>query len=133
MVLVTAGIILVLSTDFFDGYFADKLDQHTALGECLDPVGDKLIVVLTIAILFKYHDLAVFTVAAGLSVLYRETIISGVRDFLGQNGESMPSIWSAKVKTAVQMVGIGFMVVGNAFDALLPQLSGYYLSVLHDG
>lgn len=40
-----AGILLVISvlTDFFDGYFARKLNQCTEFGAIFDPIADKII------------------------------------------------------------------------------------------
>jgi len=38
-------------TDFFDGFFARRMNQQTALGAYLDPVADKLLVITSFIIL----------------------------------------------------------------------------------
>ena len=126
---ITLAFIFLCATDYFDGFFARRWNQCTKLGECMDPVADKVLVVLTIVALLKYHDLSILTVAAMVVVLFREIIISGVREYLGQVGETLPTIWAAKVKTGVQMTGLGFMVVGGALDALVPLYPNYNLTV----
>ena len=107
-------------TDFLDGHLARKWNQCTTLGECMDPIADKAIVMLTIAALLKSHDFSDVTVAAMMVVLFREILISGMREYLAKIGKAIPVIWASKVKTALQMVGLGLMVVGDALDVLLP-------------
>ena len=125
---VSLTFIFLCATDYFDGYFARRWNQHTVFGERLDPIADKVLVVLTIVVLLKYHDFAVLTRGAMALVLLREITVSGVREYLRRIGETMPTIRAAKVKTGFQMTGLGFMVVGDALDALL-LLSEYPVTV----
>ena len=45
-------ILIVLLTDFFDGYLARKLNQTSYLGAILEPVADKLVVIAFFTYLF---------------------------------------------------------------------------------
>ena len=126
---VTLAFVFLCATDYFDGFLARRWHQRTTFGECLDPIADKVLVVLTIVALLKYHNLSGITVIAMVFVLFRETIVSGVREYLGQVGRTIPTLWTAKLKTGVQMTGLGFMVVGNALDTLLPLFSDYLVNV----
>ena len=52
--LIAAAIFTVASlTDWLDGYLARKLDQATELGAFLDPVADKLLVVVVSLVLLR--------------------------------------------------------------------------------
>jgi CDP-diacylglycerol--glycerol-3-phosphate 3-phosphatidyltransferase len=48
--------LLALITDYFDGVIARKLDQVTAFGTFLDPIADKLLVVVTVILLSSSND-----------------------------------------------------------------------------
>ena len=43
--------LLALITDYLDGYIARNFNQTTAFGAFLDPIADKLLVVITIFLL----------------------------------------------------------------------------------
>ena len=51
---VTAALFVIAGlTDWLDGYLARKLDQSTPLGAFLDPVADKLMVAIALALLIE--------------------------------------------------------------------------------
>ena len=50
----------------------------------------------------------------------REILISGMREFLGPKNIQLPVSKLAKWKTTVQMIALGFLVVGHHGDALIP-------------
>jgi len=47
-------------------------------------------------------------------ILCREILVSGLREFLAELRVSVPVSRVAKWKTAMQMVAIGFLIVGDA-------------------
>ena len=46
--------LLALITDYFDGLIARSFDQETTFGAFLDPIADKLLVVITILLLYSH-------------------------------------------------------------------------------
>ncbi|MFT4920014.1 MAG: CDP-diacylglycerol--glycerol-3-phosphate 3-phosphatidyltransferase, partial [Zhongshania aliphaticivorans] len=61
----TAAVFAVAAmTDWLDGYLARKLGQSTALGAFLDPVADKLMVAVALALLIERYDASWFTIPA---------------------------------------------------------------------
>jgi len=53
-------------------------------------------------------------------ILVREILISGLREFLGPKNIQLPVSKLAKWKTTVQMIALGFLVVGDYGNIILP-------------
>lgn len=101
-------------TDFFDGYFARKYGETSALGRFLDPIADKLLVAVALMMLVMNHTLAGLNIVPTLVILCREIAVSGLREFLAEIRVSVPVSRLAKWKTTAQMVAIGTLIVGEA-------------------
>ena len=117
--LFAAGIFAVAAaTDWVDGYLARSLGQMTKLGAFLDPVADKLMVVVALVLLVERHNNILFTLAACV-IIGREIVISALREWMAELGErtSVAVSYVGKVKTAFQMVAIvGLLAVDPAKD-----------------
>lgn len=117
--LFAAGIFAVAAaTDWVDGYLARSLGQMTELGAFLDPVADKLMVVIALVLLVERHDTILFTLAACV-IIGREIVISALREWMAVLGErtSVAVSYVGKVKTVFQMVAIvGLLAVDPAQD-----------------
>ncbi|RLV60086.1 CDP-diacylglycerol--glycerol-3-phosphate 3-phosphatidyltransferase [Parashewanella curva] len=98
---------LAAVTDFFDGYAARKLKQSTRFGAFLDPVADKLMVVLALVLLVQQYSSVWLTVPA-IIMIGREIVISALREWMAEIGKrgAVAVGWIGKYKTAVQMVAI---------------------------
>ncbi|MEK9725136.1 MAG: CDP-diacylglycerol--glycerol-3-phosphate 3-phosphatidyltransferase [Rhodospirillaceae bacterium] len=99
-------------TDFFDGYLARAWHQQSAFGRFLDPIADKLLVASVLLVLVgidRFHGLAVLPAAV---ILCREILVSGLREFLAEVRVGMPVSSLAKWKTTIQMLALGFLLVG---------------------
>ena len=108
------GLIFVIAsiTDFFDGFIARQLDQKTDLGAILDPLADKM---LTLAAFFGLMMMGVASVWAIYIIIVRELFISGLRTSAVQIGLDVSASWAGKVKTVVQMIAIGFLLMDWIF------------------
>ncbi len=98
-------------TDYLDGYFARTRRQFSRLGRMLDPIADKLLIASVILMLVAFDRAPLF---ASLVILCRELLVSGLREFLAEIRVSVPVTRLAKWKTVIQMVAIGFLLVGEA-------------------
>ena len=124
--LVAAGVFaLAAVTDWFDGYLARRLGQMTAFGAFLDPVADKLMVVIALVLLVERHDTLLFTLAACV-IIGREIVVSALREWMAELGQrtSVAVSYIGKVKTAFQMVAI------TALLAIDPARDGNWLLAL---
>ena len=107
-------------TDYLDGYLARIWEQTSDIGKMLDPIADKLLVVTCLLLLAANGTIADWSLWAGIIILCREILVSGLREYLAGLRVSVPVTQLAKCKTAIQMVAIAFLLVGPAGDALLP-------------
>ena len=99
-------------TDFFDGYLARAWHQQSAFGRFLDPIADKLLVASVLLALVGIDRVSGLTVLPAAVILCREILVSGLREFLAEVDVSVPVSQLAKWKTAMQMLALGFLLVG---------------------
>jgi len=113
-----AGLIFVIAsvTDFFDGFIARTWNQMTKLGSILDPLADKMLVLagfIGLIVLDRASAFAIFL------ILSREFFITGLRVVAVSEGKDVSSTMAGKVKTVVQMVAIGFLLMNWQFGELI--------------
>jgi CDP-diacylglycerol--glycerol-3-phosphate 3-phosphatidyltransferase len=103
---VVLGTLIGL-TDSLDGYLARK-QGATVLGSLLDPVADKVFVVVCYAC---YADRGGISWWVAAAILSRELLVTVLRSTLEGRGRRLPSTALAKAKTWIQMLGFGFIVL----------------------
>ena len=116
-------------SDFFDGWLARRLDQHSLLGRILDPIADKLLVTAALVMLATDGRAPVIAVVA---ILLREFLISGLREAL-TGKVALPVQPLAKWKTAAQMVAIALLLLAPAVAPWLPEAAGAGLANAGEG
>ena len=100
--------VVASATDFFDGYIARTFNQITTLGKILDPLADKMLTLagfLGLMMLGRASEWAIFL------IITRELFITGLRVSAVSQGLDIAASWMGKVKTVVQMVAIGFLLM----------------------
>ena len=107
-------------TDFFDGYAARSMGTISNFGKFLDPVADKLLVAAVILMLVAFDRVTGLSILAGLVILCREVLVSGLREFLADIKVGVPVSKLAKWKTVIQMLTLGFLIIGDASPAMIP-------------
>jgi cardiolipin synthase len=112
--LAMAVFVCACITDFLDGYLARAWDQQSNLGCFLDPIADKLLVGTMLIMLAAIGTLNGVHILPAVVILCREILISGLREFLAKTRISVPVTMVAKWKTTIQMVALGFLLVGGA-------------------
>jgi CDP-diacylglycerol--glycerol-3-phosphate 3-phosphatidyltransferase len=117
-------------TDYFDGYFARTLKVQSNFGRCLDPIADKLLVIVAIVMLINFSNHSFWILIPGLIIICREVLVSGLREFLAELRVSVPVSKLAKYKTAVQMVAITGLLLGeNGTDYTFYYLIGNWMEM----
>jgi cardiolipin synthase len=101
-------------TDFFDGYLARAWEQQSAMGRFLDPIADKLLVSGVLMMLVATGGISGLSVLPAGIILFREILVSGLREFLAEVQVKVPVTVLAKWKTTLQMLALGFLLAGSA-------------------
>ncbi len=115
--LAAAVIFMVASfTDWFDGYLARRLNQTTPFGAFLDPVADKVMVAVALAILIEKFNTPMMTIP-GLIIIGREIVISALREWMAELGKrtSVAVNFIGKLKTTAQMGSITLLLFASEF------------------
>lgn len=113
-------------SDALDGYAARRLKARSEFGRMLDPIADKILVAVALMMLvwkdaLSWNDtFGGYTLVPTLIILSREILVSGLREFLATADVSVPVTRIAKMKTTIQMVAIGAMILGPMADKMLP-------------
>jgi CDP-diacylglycerol--glycerol-3-phosphate 3-phosphatidyltransferase len=94
-------------TDFFDGWIARRRNIVTVFGSFLDPIADKFLVVSSLLMLQALERIPAIIVVI---LVLREFYITSLRLLAKERGISIPVSEIGKWKTAMQMVGIPFLM-----------------------
>jgi CDP-diacylglycerol--glycerol-3-phosphate 3-phosphatidyltransferase len=105
-----ATIIMALAfiTDQIDGYLSRVLQQQTILGEIMDPMADKIIV---ICLLIQLSSLGWIAAWIPMVLLTREVLVNGLRAFAQTRGLSILPSSIGKLKVYFQAFGIGLVIL----------------------
>ncbi len=107
-------------TDYFDGFLARKYNASSDIGEILDPIADKILIIF---ILFALAvNLSSYLIAfMGSIIVSREIWVSALRDYNARNNNinATKVIYIAKMKTTIQLFTISVYLFGLTFSNML--------------
>jgi CDP-diacylglycerol--glycerol-3-phosphate 3-phosphatidyltransferase len=105
-------------TDYFDGYLARLWKQESRFGAMLDPIADKVMVVIAIMVITGYNGMNPWLILPATVILFREVFVSGLREFLGDKSGLLKVTPLAKWKTTAQMVAIAVLFLGTGLSVI---------------
>jgi CDP-diacylglycerol--glycerol-3-phosphate 3-phosphatidyltransferase len=108
--------LIAAASDALDGYLARRMGLITVVGKFLDPLAGKLIVLSTLIMLMERGRVPGWLVVVLMS---REIAVTGLRAIASSEGLVIAAGAGGKVKTALQLVGISFLLVHFSYDILL--------------
>ena len=108
--------LLASLTDYVDGYLARAWSQISRFGAMLDPIADKAVVVIALAVILGIHGITAWTLIPVVAILLREVFVSGLPECLGHQAGTLKVTPLAKWKTMVQMVAITMLFAWGLFD-----------------
>ena len=103
-------------TDWIDGYLARAWSQESKFGAMLDPIADKAMVVIALLVICGFSGMDPWILLPATLILFRETFVSGLREFLGDTAGTLKVTRLAKWKTAAQMTAIAVLFSTGAFQ-----------------
>jgi len=120
-------------SDALDGLAARRLNAGSDFGRMLDPIADKVLVAVALMMLVAEGSVRQFTefnwdpnlssllrLVPALIILSREILVSGLREFLAETRVKIRVTAVAKLKTTIQMIAIGAMILGPIADQYIP-------------
>jgi len=120
--------IFVASGDALDGYVARRMNTHTKLGAILDPLTDKVLMLVALIVLSQVpwgeHGWQLPTWFAAMVVLRDLSIGLGITMIMKLNGRvAIHTHWIGKVSTTAQMITLGWVMLKVVpFSPLYPTL-----------
>ena len=109
-------IFIVASiTDAFDGYYARKYNIETEIGNFLDPLADKILIS---SAFISFYILDLIDIWMVVIILFRDIFVTFLRVYMKKNGQSLRTSRIAKLKTAVQLILIIFILVFLSIEGL---------------
>lgn len=113
--LVGLGLFLLAAlTDLLDGIIARRWGLVTPLGKLLDPAADKI---LTSAAFISLVELGHAPAWIVVTIVAREFAISTLRSVAATQHLVIAASWSAKMKTASQIVAISLLIFHQQLGA----------------
>ena len=112
-------------TDYFDGYLARKHNLTSEIGEVLDPIADKILIVF---VLFGLSiNLTSYFIAFMASlIITREIWVGALRDLNARKGslDATKVTFLAKIKTSIQLFTVSVYLLGLTLNNMLLILFG---------
>jgi len=118
-------------TDYYDGYLARKYNAESELGEILDPIADKILIVFILIGLSVELDSQLIALLSSL-IIAREIGVAALRDYSARNNLSDRTkvTFLAKAKTSIQLLTIGLYLLALAISLnLLIIISDIFLII----
>ena len=107
-------------TDYFDGYLARKYNAVSQIGEILDPIADKILILFVL--LGLSINLSSYLIGfVGALIITREIWVGALRDLNARNGkvDATKVTFLAKIKTSVQLLTLSIYLFGLAINNML--------------
>ncbi|MBV6494129.1 MAG: CDP-diacylglycerol--glycerol-3-phosphate 3-phosphatidyltransferase [Turneriella sp.] len=114
-------LLFMAATDFFDGYLARKLGQETPLGQYLDPIADKIVIISGLFLLVVYRD---FPLWVTILVALREIAgtVGGGFLLIKRNVLGKPNYWGKVGVAMVSLSGLFYLFSWPLREYTIPPL-----------
>lgn len=125
--LITSCVLFAIlcSTDFVDGHIARKTNTVSELGKFLDPLADKIVIVVMLFLIVYFRDFTLFpydglviALLGGL-ILTRELTVSVFRAVAASKGLVLAADIYGKIKTVLLDIGVAFLILAGVHEVIM--------------
>ena len=136
-------LLYAFISDFLDGYIARRWKLESGFGRMIDPIADKLLVagcLISYCIIVQGNMIVLIP---AIIIIFRDILVSGIREYASNSGILLPPTKLAKWKTAFEFLAIillasffvnynfeGSIKVSTSLNGVLGILSLWFSSVL---
>jgi len=121
---IAAAVVFGLAalTDLLDGYLARRRGQVTQVGQLLDPIADKFLVISGLILLVQFQRIEAWI---AITFIVRDLGITGIRAVAASKGLIIAAGQFGKYKVVLQVIGIISLTLNGAL--VLPFFDFYLL------
>lgn len=99
---------IAVATDWFDGWYARKYNEVTKLGKILDPIADKVLILISFSVFVYLGELSIWWV---IPIFIREIVITIYRFIFLSKNIVVAAAKSGKIKTVMQMATLAIIYI----------------------
>lgn len=98
--------IIAVLTDQLDGYIARNFNQKSVFGTFFDPIVDKMLILTAF---FIFVDLRLLPVWMILLIMFREFLVTGIRQVCSKPKKIVGANWMGKSKFIMQTANVVYL------------------------
>ncbi|HEX7069791.1 MAG TPA: CDP-alcohol phosphatidyltransferase family protein [Rhodothermales bacterium] len=121
--------VIAATSDYLDGRLARSLGAGSRLGQFLDPLADKILVIGTFSVLaFKIPHVVPWW--AVIVIFLRDVALTLMRSWAESRGRSLRTLGAARVKTAVQLtflIAMMVLLIGTELPGSVGRVSSWIM------
>ena len=129
-IVTTLIFVLAAYTDHLDGHIARKTKTVSNLGKFLDPIADKILVVVAMLMIMECNSVYNYVPGPWIMIsviilIVREFVIAALRQIAAANGKVIAADKLGKIKTVLQDISIPLLFMTPVIEPVL----GWYVYV----
>jgi CDP-diacylglycerol--glycerol-3-phosphate 3-phosphatidyltransferase len=113
-------------SDYYDGVLARRMEARSRLGQFLDPLADKILVLGTFVTLLVVEPAVATWWGVGLIAL-RDAVVTGVRSYAESQGRTLKTFRAAKWKTLLQLFFLWIIMILRALEYTAAESTAVWL------
>lgn len=123
--------VLASLSDYYDGVLARRYGVRSRLGQYLDPLADKILILGTFgALALEAPDLVPWWAVAAIAA--RDVVVTGLRSWAEAHGQTLHTYRVAKAKTMLQVAFLFGILVLRATTYMSPPFEGAARWILYE-